>query len=74
MNAQLVTAIAGDSAPPVTALGECVRTLKRLRLDRERADIQREIDRLQQLGAPDHRREIVELWERKKALLHRIEN
>lgn len=74
MNAQLVTAIAGDSAAPVTALGECVRTLKRLRFDRERADIQREIDRLQQLGAPEHGREIVELWERKKALLHRIEN
>ena len=52
---------------------DCVRTLKRLRYDRERADVQREIDRLQEAGAAEHDTEIVALWERKKDLLHRIE-
>jgi hypothetical protein len=40
---------------------------------RERAAIQREIDRLQELGATQHGREIDTLWQRKKDLLHRIE-
>jgi DNA primase len=31
---------------------DCVRTLKALRYDRERADVQREIDRLQEAGRP----------------------
>ena len=33
----------------------------------------REIDRLQQLGAPQYGDEIESLWQRKKDLLHRIE-
>jgi DNA primase len=52
---------------------ECVRALKRLRYDRERADVQREIDRLQEAGAARHEHEIVALWDRKKALVQRIE-
>jgi hypothetical protein len=47
--------------------------LKRLRWERERAAIQREIDRLQGLGAARHDQEIDALWARKKDLLHRIE-
>jgi hypothetical protein len=69
---QLVTRIAAaatSSAPPAA----CARVLKRLRWDRERAAIQREIDRLQQLGATQHGHEINDLWQRKKDLLHRIE-
>jgi len=52
---------------------DCVRTLKRLRYDRERAQVQREIDRLQEAGAARHEDEIVALLERKLNLAHRIE-
>ena len=72
VNAQLVTSIAATDiaqAPPAA----CARALKRLRWERERAAIQREIDRLQELGATQHGNEINTLWQRKKDLLHRIE-
>ena len=72
VNAQLVTSIAATPTPPAPAV-ECARALKRLRWERERADIQREIDRLQQLGAQQHGCEINDLWQRKKDLMHRIE-
>jgi len=72
VNAQLVTSIAATPTPPAPAT-ECVRALKRLRWERERAAIQREIDRLQQLGATQYGHEIDDLWQRKKDLLHRIE-
>ena len=72
VNAQLVSSIAATPTPPAPAT-ECVRALKRLRWERERAAIQREIDRLQQLGATQHGNEIDDLWQRKKDLLHRIE-
>jgi DNA primase len=72
VNAQLVTSIAASTTPPAPA-AECTRALKRLRWERERADIQREIDRLQQLGASQHGHEIDDLWQRKKDLMHRIE-
>ena len=71
-NAQLVTSIAASATPPAPA-AECIRALKRLRWERERADIQREIDRLQRLGASQHGNEIDDLWQRKKNLMHRIE-
>jgi DNA primase len=71
-NVQLVTSIAATSAPPAPAL-DCVRAIQRLRCERERAAIQREIDRLQELGAGQHEHEIDQLWHRKKNLLHRIE-
>jgi DNA primase len=72
VNAQLVTSIAATAisqAPPTA----CAHALKRLRWERERAAIQREIDRLQELGATQHGQEIDTLWLRKKSLLHRIE-
>ena len=72
VNAQLVTSIAATPTPQAPAT-ECVRAIKRLRWERERAAIQREIDRLQQLGASQHGHEIDDLWQRKKNLLHRIE-
>jgi len=74
VDAELVTKIASEPAPPATLVGECVRAMKRLRFDRERAAIQREIDRLQELGATQHGHEIDNLWQRKKDLLHRIED
>jgi DNA primase len=72
VNAQLVTSLAANATSPAPA-AECARALKRLRWERERAAIQREIDRLQQLGASQHGHEIDNLWLRKKDLLHRIE-
>jgi hypothetical protein len=72
VNAQLVTSIAATPTSPAAPL-DCARALKRLRWERERADIQREIDRLQELGAGQHGREIDALWQKKKDLLHRIE-
>ena len=70
--ARLLSSIAAApfaAAPPT----ECVRALRRLRFEREQAQVQQEIDRLQKLGAEAHDREINELWERRKDLLHRIE-
>jgi DNA primase len=72
VNAQLVTSIAATTASPAPPL-ECARALKRVRWERDRAAIQREIDRLQELGAARNGHEIDELWQKKKDLLHRIE-
>jgi hypothetical protein len=69
---QLVTSIAAASIPPAPPT-ECVRTLKALRWERERATIQREINRLQALGASQHGNQIDALWQKKKDLLLRIE-
>lgn len=71
MEAQLVTGIAAATDPPAPA-HECVRAIQRLRCEREQAAIQREIDRLQELGG-QHDSEITALWERKRDLLHAIE-
>jgi DNA primase len=72
VNAQLVSSIAADAVSPAPAAA-CARALKRLRWERERAAIQREIDRLQELGATQHGQEIDTLWLRKINLMHRIE-
>jgi hypothetical protein len=61
--------VAGSPAPAA----DCVRALRALRLQRERAELQREIDRLQELGATDHARQIATLWQRKKDVLLRLE-
>ena len=68
----LVEEIGRQTGAPADAL-DCVRTLKRLRYDRERALVQREIDRLQEAGIGEYEKEILQLWERKKVILHRIE-
>ena len=73
MNAQFVTGIAGEDSPPVTGLVECARILKRLRCERDRAAIQREIDRLQGLGSRQYGDEIDLLLNRKRTLAQRIE-
>ena len=72
VNAQVVTGIAATTDPPAPPLS-CARALKRLRWERERAAIQREIDRLQELGAGQHGTAIDDLWRKKIDLLHRIE-
>ncbi|MCA1650047.1 MAG: hypothetical protein LC753_07080, partial [Acidobacteria bacterium] len=71
--AGLVRDISRQSHAPADPAG-CVRALQCLRLDRERADVQRAIDRLQDQGAARHEDEILALWDRKRALLHRIES
>src|SRR5215831_1626979 len=76
MNNQLVTGIAGEATAPVTGpgdLAECARILKRLRCERERAAIQREIDRLQGLGSSTHGDELDLLLNQKRTLAQRIE-
>ena len=72
VNSQLVTSIAATPISPAPPL-DCVRALKKLRWERERAAIQREIDRLQEMGAGQHGNEIDALWQKKKDLLLRIE-
>jgi DNA primase len=72
MEAQLLSSVAAGPFPPAPA-DECVRALRRLRFEREQAEVQQEIDRLQKLGAEAHDREINELWLRRKDLLHQIE-
>lgn len=68
----LVEEISRQKSAPADA-ADCVRTLKKLRFDRERAAVQREIDRLQELGAAHAGGQIDALWARKKDLLQRIE-
>jgi DNA primase len=70
--AGLVHEIGRQTQPPAEPV-DCVRALKRLRYVRERAEVQREIDRLQEQGGAGHGDKIVALWERKKALVQRIE-
>jgi DNA primase len=76
MSAQLVTGVAGEDAAPVAGPGdltECARILKRMRCERERAAVQREIDRLQGLGLGAHGEEINLLLNQKRTLAQRIE-
>jgi DNA primase len=70
--AQLVTRIAADVTPPAPAL-ECLRAVKRLRLEREGAAVQRAIDRIQEAGEASGAGEIDHLWQQKRELLQRIE-
>jgi hypothetical protein len=53
VEAQLVTSIASEPEPPSLALPFCVREFRKARFERERAAVQREIDRLQDSGKSD---------------------
>ncbi len=70
--AQQVTAIAAEPAAPAPA-AECVRALKLLRYDRERAALQREIDGLRDDGSATTAARIEQLYDRKVDLKRRIE-
>ena len=72
VDAQLVAAIASEAEAHVHDAGGCVRIIKRLRYERERAAIQREIDRLQELGGHEGE-QLQELLVRKYDLIQRIE-
>jgi DNA primase len=58
---------------PVAPAADCVNTLRRERYARERAAIQEEIDRLQERSPAGTDQELASLWERKKAVLKRLE-
>jgi len=73
VEAQLVTAVASESEPPVHDVENCARNIRRLRYEREQAALQREIDRLQQLGATQHLDQIDALWARRLDLIQRIQ-
>jgi DNA primase len=70
--ARLVAAIAAENACPAP-VEECVRALRLLRYDRERAALQREIDRLQEEASPATVARIEELGLQKVDLKRRIE-
>jgi DNA primase len=69
--ADLVSGIGASPARPAPA-DACVQALKRLRYERERAAVQREIDQLQESGHGGDAR-IDALWRQKKDLSQRIE-
>ncbi len=69
---QLVTGIASEAEPHVHDAAECGLILRRLRYERERAALQREIDRLQTAGK-EPGEELQELLVRKYELIQRIE-
>jgi hypothetical protein len=69
----LVTGIASETAAAAPPLA-CVHALKRLRYERERAEVQREIDQLQDQGGGGDARRLDELWQRKLQLVQRIES
>ena len=70
--AELITEIGRQPSAPAGP-SDCVKALKKLRFDRERADVQREIDRLQEQGGAASDDQIVALWAKKRDLIHRIE-
>jgi DNA primase len=65
--AALVQTIAAELRAPADPT-DCVSTLRQQRYDRERAQIQREIDRLQELEAGKYSQQLDELLRRKEAL------
>jgi len=69
---QLVTGIASESEPHVHDAAECALILRRLRYERERAALQREIDRLQTAGT-EPGETLQDLLVRKYELIQRIE-
>jgi DNA primase len=70
--AELVSEIGQAPTRPAPA-DACVQALKRLRYERERAAVQREIDRLQESGQGGDDARIDALWLQKKDLSQRIE-
>lgn len=70
--AQWLAATAAEASPPVLDAESSVRSLKRLTLERQRAEVQREIDRLQSAG--DRGPALTVLLTRKLELQRRLEH
>jgi DNA primase len=68
--AQLVTAAASEREPHVHDVSECARIVRRIRYERERTNVQGEIDRVQQRG--DASSALEELLVRKYDLILKI--
>jgi DNA primase len=71
----LITGVAARSARPAPAI-DCVRALRLRRFERERAEVQRDIDRLQERGASGDTAdtgELNRLWMLKRTLISEIE-
>lgn len=62
---------ASAAAVPPAAPADCVNALRRLRVERDRAAVQDEIDRLQRTPGADQA--LADLWSRKIALLRQLE-
>lgn len=71
--AGMVEEISRQPTAPATA-SDCVRALKKLHVDRERAGVQREIDRLQEQGAGRDEARVNALLVRMRALAQRSES
>ena len=69
--ARLVTGVASETEAHALDASECARIVRRLRLERERGTVQRELDRLQQ--RPDADGELESLLMRKMDLIREIE-
>lgn len=67
----LVTGIAAEIQKPASAV-DCIRSLRIRRLERERAEVQRQMDRLQERGEANSD-EFARLWARKRSLSNEIE-
>jgi DNA primase len=70
--ARLVAEVGQPASAPASP-ADCVLTLKKRRFDRERAELQRQIDRLQEQGGASDHREMDVLLTRKRDLARRIE-
>ena len=68
-----MTGVGAQDCPPAPVV-DCGREIKRLGYERQRAAVQDEIDRCQQLGTPSALAEIDLLWQKKRALLTRLES
>jgi hypothetical protein len=71
--AGLVEEICRQSSPPAAAL-DCVRAIKKIRVDRELAEVQRELDRLQEQEPAADGTRIDAVLVRKQSLLARRES
>jgi DNA primase len=71
--AGMVEEVGRQDSPPAAA-SECVRTLKKLRVDRQLAELQRDLNGLQEPGAARDETRTNALLVAKRALLHRRES
>ena len=72
--AGLVAEITAQTEPPVRIPADCVAELRRLQLARERAEVQRQMDRLLEEGIPSNDDRINELGMRQLALKQQIDS